>query len=221
LCTLSEEESRHCARVLRLAPGDVLHLTDGRGTLFEARIVTPDARRCVVEIVGSFSDYGRRPYALTVAIAPTKNIDRFEWFLEKATEIGVDAIVPLDCRHSERRTVNVERCGRILAGAMKQSLRCFLPRLAPVTRFEAFVTAPFDGARLIACCGDAPKDYIGSLIAPGDNALIMIGPEGDFSDGEVALALSHGFRTVTLGESRLRTETAAIMAVAEVGMINR
>jgi 16S rRNA (uracil1498-N3)-methyltransferase len=222
LCVLPEDESRHCARVLRLGAGDTVHLTDGRGMLCEGRIAEADQRRCVVEIIGSRSDRGRRSYNLTMAVAPTKSSDRFEWFLEKATEIGVDRIVPLDCRHSERRTVNAERCGRILTGAMKQSLGVTLPRLEPVTRFDLLVAAPFDGVKLIAhCYGSASREYMGELVSHGDDALIMIGPEGDFSEAEAALAIAHGFRAVSLGESRLRTETAAIVAVAEMAMINK
>ena len=222
LYALSEEESRHAVRVLRLTEGGELSLTDGRGNLYRAVVRKADSRRCTVEVVDIEERYGRLPYSLTLAVAPPKNPERFEWMLEKATEIGVDAIVPLDCRHSERHTINMQRSGKVLVEAMKQSLKCYLPRLEPVTPFSKTVSAPFDGVKLIAhCYDDQARETVSALVAAGDNVLLLIGPEGDFSPEEVAAALEHGFRAITLGPARLRTETAAIVAAAEISIINR
>jgi len=222
LYTLTEEESRHALQVLRLGAGDELWLTDGIGNLYRAVVRESTRGRCTVEVLSTEAGHGRLPYALTLAVAPTKNPDRYEWMLEKATEIGVEAIVPLDCRHSERRTINMERSRKVLVGAMKQSLKCYLPRLEPVTPFLKVVAAPFEGVKLIAhCYGDQARGMISTLVRQGDNVLLLIGPEGDFSPEEVAMALDHGFRAVTLGPARLRTETAAIVAAAELSIINR
>ena len=156
LYTLGEEESKHCIRVLRLRRGDTLHLTDGRGTLYRCEITEEDARRCTVRVVERFPDYERMPYRLTMAVAPTKNIERFEWFLEKATEVGVSEIVPLLCERSERRALKIERAERVVVSAMKQSLKVFCPALRPLTPLADLLAEPFDGRRLIAHC-DAPR----------------------------------------------------------------
>ena len=221
LYTLPEDESKHCVRVLRLSAGDILSLTDGRGNLYTAMVVTPDPKRCTVEITHTEQELGKLPYKLTIAVAPTKNTDRYEWLLEKATEIGVEAVVPLDCRHSERHTLNAERVKKIVAGAMKQSLKAYLPRVEPMTPFPELVRREFDGVKLIAHCHPGDKAYIPDVAPPGRDVMVMIGPEGDFSPEEVAQALENGFKAVSLGNSRLRTETAALMAVAEVSIINR
>ena len=222
LCILPEEESRHVVKVLRCAPGDEITLTDGRGTLYRALVREADPRRCTVEVVATQERCGQLPYRLTLAVAPPKNPERFEWMLEKATEIGVEAIVPLDCRHSERHTVNLRRSEHIVAEAMKQSLKCYLPRIAPVTPFPALVAAPFGGVKLIAhCYGDQPRATIAGTVRRSDDVLVLIGPEGDFSPEEVVLAHDYDFRAITLGASRLRTETAAIMAAAEISILNR
>ena len=200
LYTLGEEESKHCIRVLRLRRGDTLHLTDGRGTLYRCEIAEEDARRCTVRVVERFPDYERMPYRLTMAVAPTKNIERFEWFLEKATEVGVSEIVPLLCERSERRALKIERAERVVVSAMKQSLKAFCPALRPLTPLADLLAEPFDGRRLIAHC-DAHE-----------NLLVLIGPEGDFSPAEIDAALRAGFEEITLGRQRLRTETAAVVA---------
>lgn len=215
LYTLGEEESKHCVRVLRMGEGDTLYLTDGRGSLYRARIVEAAPKRCTVEVVETIPDYERLPYGLTMAVAPTKNIDRFEWFLEKATEVGVTRIVPLLCDHSERRSVNDERARRIVVAAMKQSLKAFLPRLDPMTPFAEFVSATEAPVRLIAHCAESgtPKAYLPRAVEKGGENVILIGPEGDFSPEEINFALENRFRAVTLGRQRLRTETAAVAAV--------
>lgn len=222
--TLSEEESKHCVRVLRLGCGDRIHITDGRGNLFCCEITDDNPKRCAVRVVTTQSGYERLPYALTMAVAPTKNTDRFEWFLEKATEVGVAEIIPLDAAHSERRTLKTEREQKVVTAAVKQSLKAYHPRLREMTPFRDVVTAPFPGRKFIAHC-DAPQSaagrrYLPSLLRKGEDILILIGPEGDFSPEEIRLALAHGFEEISLGQQRLRTETAAVAAVVMVSVAN-
>lgn len=220
--TLSEEESRHAVRVLRLGVGDTLHITDGRGNLFRCKVVSDSLRSCTVRAVSVEREYGRLPYRLVMAVAPTKNIDRFEWFLEKATEIGTAEFVPLECDRSERRIIKCEREEKVITAAVKQSLKAYHPTLHDMTRFRDFVARPFDGRKFIAHC-DAPlgeKKYLASTLKAGENAIVMIGPEGDFSPEEIRLAVGCGFEEITLGEQRLRTETAAVMGAAMVSVVN-
>lgn len=214
LYTLGEEESKHCIRVLRLKRGDTLHLTDGRGTLYRCEIAGEEARRCTVRVVESTPDYERMPYRLTMAVAPTKSIERFEWFLEKATEIGVSEIVPILCDRSERRALKIERAERVVTAAMKQSLKAYCPTLRPLTPLADLLAEPFEGRRLIAHCDEprAAKRYLFDTLRPGEDLLVLIGPEGDFSPAEIDAALAAGFEEITLGRQRLRTETAAVAA---------
>lgn len=219
--TLTEEESRHCVRVLRMRKGDRLHLTDGRGNLYETEIVKADPRGCTVEVVGTFREYGRRPYALTMAVAPTKNIDRFEWFLEKAVEVGVDAVIPLECANSERRVFRPERAEKIITGAVKQSLKAYRPVLEPLTAFDGVAARHCGGVKLIAHCRpDSQRIPITEALPRHTDALVLIGPEGDFTEEEVALARADGFTEISLGESRMRTETAALAAVMAAYLAN-
>jgi len=219
--TLSEEESRHCVRVLRLGQGDTIHLTDGAGNLHTAKIVSATARKCEIEVVGTLSEYGKRSYSLTMGVAPTKNNDRFEWFLEKATEIGIDRIVPIECDRSERRVYKVERGNKVIESAMKQSLKAYHPRLEEMTAFKELVSAPFDGDKFIAHCEPgAEKKLLRDLVRADSSVLILIGPEGDFSVEEIRTARENGFREISLGASRLRTETAALVACHTVAVIN-
>lgn len=224
LHTLAEEESQHCVRVLRLGRGDDIHITDGRGNLFCCRITDDDPRRCTVQVTSVEREYEKLPYALTMAVAPTKNADRFEWFLEKATEVGVTSIIPLDAAHSERRIFKPERGEKVITAAMKQSLKAFRPLLHPLTPFREAVTAPFDGRKFIAHCdaarSPAGKTYFPSTLRRGEAALVLIGPEGDFSPEEIDLALANGFEEITLGRQRLRTETAALAAVVMAAVVN-
>lgn len=224
LHTLAEEESKHCVRVLRLGRGDDIHITDGRGNLFCCRITDDDPRRCTVQVTSVEREYEKLPYALTMAVAPTKNADRFEWFLEKATEVGVTSIIPLDAAHSERRIFKPERGEKVITAAMKQSLKAFRPLLHPLTPFREAVTAPFDGRKFIAHCdaarSPAGKTYFPSTLRRGEAALVLIGPEGDFSPEEIDLALANGFEEITLGRQRLRTETAALAAVVMAAVVN-
>lgn len=219
---LDEDESRHCVRVLRLGVGDRVRLADGRGNMYTARIAEA-GRRCVLEVEGVEREWGRRGYELTMAVAPTKNIERYEWFLEKATEVGCDAFVPLLTDHCERRILKPERAERIITSAMKQSQKAWHPVLEPLTPFADLVARPFDGAKLIAYCMDEGerRRYISDCVSPGQHVLILIGPEGDFSMEEVALARARGFVGISLGDARLRTETAALDAVIETALINR
>lgn len=220
--TLSEEESKHCVRVLRLGVGDELHLTDGHGNLYRCRVTDPNPKRCAVETVETIAEYGRMPYGLTIAVAPTKNIERFEWFLEKATEVGVTRIVPVECDHSERRIIKYDRELRVITSAVKQSLKAYHPALDELTPLRRLIAAPFDGRKFIAHCDDnaAHRRYLASEIGKNENILILIGPEGDFSPEEINFALENGFEPVTLGPQRLRTETAAVTAAVMAAVVN-
>ena len=220
---LNEEESRHCIRVLRLGAGDTLHLTDGRGNLYRAEVSDANPKRCAVMVVETFPQWGRRGYSLTMAVAPTKNIERYEWFLEKATEVGCDVFIPLECEHSERRVIKPEREMKVITSAVKQSLKAYHPVLEPMARLRDVVARPFAGTKLIAHCGEPleGRRYIAEYVAKGDPVLVLIGPEGDFSPDEVRMAVVNGFTEISLGESRLRTETAALDAVIEIALINR
>lgn len=150
--TLAEEESKHCVRVLRLSAGDTIMVTDGRGNLHTARITDPNPKKCVVEIVATQAEYGRRGYGLTMAVAPTKNSERYEWFLEKATEVGCDVFIPIECSHSERRTLKPERAVKVITSAVKQSLKAYHPLLEPLTNIGDVIARPFEGLKLIAHC---------------------------------------------------------------------
>ena len=223
--TLGEEESRHCVRVLRLGAGDSLAVTDGRGNLYRCELTEADARRCRIRVVACEPEFGRLPYRLTMAVAPTKNADRFEWFLEKATEVGVTAVLPLESDHSERRSWKAERGEKILAAAMKQSLKAYKPELHPLTPFRQAVALPFEGRKFIAHCAPARsaagKRHLAATLQPGEAALVFIGPEGDFSPAEIDLAVAHGFEEITLGNQRLRTETAAVAATVMAAVVNQ
>ncbi len=220
--TLTEEESRHCVKVLRMKQGDRIHITDGRGNLYTAEIAKADPRGCVVEIVETLSEYGRRNYRLTMAVAPTKNTDRFEWFLEKATEVGVDTIIPVECANSERRTLKPDRPEKVIVSAAKQSLKAYMPVLEPMTPLREVIERPFEGVKLIAHCRqESGRTDIMKAIPWGTDALVLIGPEGDFTAEEVELALTNGFVPISLGESRLRTETAALASVMAAYFINQ
>lgn len=221
--TLAEEESHHCVRVLRLGAGDMVHVTDGRGNIYRCRITEPDRRRCRIEVVETQSGAGRLPYGLTMAVAPTKNTERFDWFLEKATEVGIDEIIPLESEHSERRTLKNERAMKVIVAAVKQSLKAYCPLLRQMTPFGRLIAEPFDGIKLIAHCDEThpvPRRPLRSAVKPAERVLILTGPEGDFSRAEIDAAVEAGFVPVTLGERRLRTETAAVAAVVTVAMLN-
>ncbi|MFI3292469.1 MAG: 16S rRNA (uracil(1498)-N(3))-methyltransferase [Rikenellaceae bacterium] len=223
--TLTEEESKHCIRVLRMTLGDSLHITDGRGNLFCCQITDASPKRCQVEVIDTIPDYDRLPYSLTMAVAPTKSIERYEWFLEKATEVGVSEFVALLTEHSERKTIKLEREQKVITSAMKQSLKAYHPTLCDMTPFITLIKQHFEGQKFIAHCGDPissnGKPHLADVIEKGGSALILIGAEGDFSPREVSLAVDEGFTEINLGTQRLRTETAALVAVMIVATINR
>ena len=223
--TLGEEESRHCVRVLRLAAGDPLAVTDGRGNLYRCELTEADARRCRIRVVACEAAFEQLPYRLTMAVAPTKNADRFEWFLEKATEVGISAVLPLATEHSERRSWNAARGEKVVVAAMKQSLKAYKPELHPLTAFREAVALPFAGRKLIAHCAPARsaagKRHLAAVLQPGEEAVVFLGPEGDFSPAEIDCALAHGFEEITLGNQRLRTETAAVAATVMAAAVNQ
>lgn len=217
---LPEEEAGHCVRVLRLSEGAEIRLTDGKGFFYRAVIRRAHPKHCEVELLESWQQPALWPFRLHIAVAPTKNMDRMEWFAEKATEIGIDEITCLNCRFSERREIKTARLEKILVSAMKQSLKATLPRLTGMTDFKTFVARPFEGRKFIAHCEEGEKASLKSSYRPGENALILIGPEGDFSPEEIAWALASGFEPISLGESRLRTETAALAACHTIHVLN-
>lgn len=220
--TLNEEESRHCSKVLRLGIGEIVHLIDGKGGLFEAEISAISKKNVQLRVIRSQREFGKRNHHLHIAIAPTKNIDRLEWFLEKATEIGIDEITPLICDRSERKIVKEERLEKVITSAVKQSLTAYHPQLNQTISFSDFMKLEFTGERLIAhCIDDSAKQFINEVVSKHQSYLILIGPEGDFSPIEVNSALQNGFKPVTLGTTRLRTETAALAACFEVNYLNR
>ncbi|MDR0834123.1 MAG: 16S rRNA (uracil(1498)-N(3))-methyltransferase [Candidatus Symbiothrix sp.] len=240
--TLPEAESQHCVRVLRKQIGDLIDITDGQGHFYKAEITGAHPKQCVVKILETHQQPPLWHNRVEIAIAPTKNLDRVEWFAEKATEIGIDKITLLKTHHSERKDVKVDRIHKILIAAMKQSMKARVPELQAMTAFKQFVQQPFDGQKYIAHCNSGDKTLLSELYAStirglrasttldmtpvkpamtDKNALILIGPEGDFSEDEVAEALKTGFQPVSLGETRLRTETAALYALQTIHIINQ
>ena len=217
--SFGKEESRHIVKVLRKKEGDDLHITNGKGWLFTARVIMADQKHCNVEVVTRVF-HSSRNYKLHLAVAPTKMNDRFEWFLEKATEIGIDSITPVICEHSERKVIKPERFEKIIQSAMKQSLQYHLPQLNPVTAFKTFIEQEFQGQLFIAHCEDSERQSLKQALQPGQDITLLIGPEGDFSVKEIEMALQHHFIPVTLGSTRLRTETAAIVACHSVAYAN-
>lgn len=217
--TLSESESKHAIRVLRLKIGDKLTLVNGSGTFFDATIINDNPKRCEVEITNTTKENINKPN-LHIAIAPTKNNDRTEWFIEKCTEIGITQISPILCKHSERKKIKEERFVKTAVSAMKQSLKATVPIVSDLSPFNKFITEPFDGKKYIAHCYSENQQHYKELYQKGDNCLILIGPEGDFSTDEVKLAIENGFEPITFGTSRLRTETAGVVACTTFNIIN-
>nr|WP_293300102.1 16S rRNA (uracil(1498)-N(3))-methyltransferase [Allomuricauda sp.] len=217
--TFPPEESKHIAKVLRKKEGDIVHITNGKGYRYEAEILVSDPKRCRATIVSKHKTIPKR-YALHMVVAPTKMNDRYEWFLEKATEIGVDGITPIICDHSERKVVKQERMERVLQSAMKQSLQTVLPKLNPAISFKDFLEQEQTGLKFIAHCDDGEKMELKRKVISDMDITILIGPEGDFSKEEIDLARKKGFIPISLGNTRLRTETAAIVACTTVAIIN-
>lgn len=220
--TLNEEESKHCVRVLRLTTGSIVNLVDGKGGFYTAEITSDNPKKVSLSILKVENEFHKRNHYLHIAVAPTKNIDRIEWFLEKATELGIDEITPIITDRSERRVVKEDRLNKVITSAVKQSIKAYHPKLNDAIAFDAFLKEPFDGNKLIAHCIDnGEKQYISKLVAPHQKYLILIGPEGDFTPDEVNLALNKGFKALTLGDNRLRTETAALSVCFEINYLNR
>jgi 16S rRNA (uracil1498-N3)-methyltransferase len=214
-----KEESRHIVKVLRKKSGDNLHITNGKGWLFEGELTLASIKHCSVNII-SKSLQKKQNYNLHLAVAPTKMNDRYEWFLEKATEIGIESITPIICEHSERKVIKTERFEKIIQSAMKQSLQCYLPQLNTAMAYKDFISKEHTELKLIAHCEETDKKSLKSQLKENEDYLILIGPEGDFSVKEIEMALQHHFIPVTLGETRLRTETAAIAACHSVAFVN-
>ena len=218
---LNEEESKHCARVLRLQTGDKIQLIDGKGTFYTAAITDPHPTRTSLQIISVQKDFHKRNHYLHIAIAPTKNIERLEWFLEKATEIGIDEISLIICQRSERKEAKTERLNKIITSAIKQSIKAWHPVLNEPVALNKLLSTPFDGQKFIAHCEEGDRYTLKHELQPFGKYLVLIGPEGDFTPKEIDDALNNRFKAITLGESRLRTETAALEACFEVNFLNR
>lgn len=218
---LPEEEAQHCTRVLRLTAGDEITLTDGKGNFYRATISAATNKRCMVTIEEIIYQEPLWPGHLHIAMAPTKNMDRNEWFAEKATEIGFNELTFLNCRFSERKVIKTERIEKILISAIKQSLKARLPRLNEMTDFDTFIKKEFNGQKFIAHCYEGEKPLLKDVLQRGEDALVLIGPEGDFSEEEVKKATDRGFIAISLGKSRLRTETAALVACHTLSLTNQ
>ena len=252
--TLPPDESKHCIRVLRMQLGDELYVTSGDGTMCRARIIDPDPAACQVEITERLPDYGARPFKLHMAVAPTKNNARMEWFVEKAVEIGIDRITPVICDHSERGALKTDRLERIALSAMKQSLQARRPLIDPPIKLHDFLTnlnsqfstlnsqfptlnsqfsilnsqfptlnsqfSILNSQKYVCHCVGDDRRTLHQLYTPGADALVLIGPEGDFSPDELSRCLTLGFQPVTLGNNRLRTETAALYALTALNFMN-
>ena len=218
--TLGEEDSKHCVKVLRMTGGDLIEIVDGNGNLYTCRITMAHPKRCAVEVVERVEQPPHWGCRIVLGIAPTKHLDRMEWLAEKCVEMGVDRIVPLRCHNSERTVLKTDRLKKIMVSAMKQSLKATLPLLDEMTPVAQVLAEPFEGTRCIAYCDEQlPREErhtLAGIYQPGQDVMVLIGPEGDFSPEEVQAARDAGFMPVTLGESRLRTETAGMMAVAAI-----
>lgn len=219
LFTFDKEESRHIVKVLRKKEGDTIHITNGKGYLFTGEVTFANEKQCEIKITGE-QFFEPMPYRLHLAVAPTKTNDRYEWFLEKAVEIGVTEITPLICDHSERTAFKADRFEKILQSAMKQSLQYYMPVLHEPVAFTSFVKETRQGLPFIAHCEETDKKLLKSALGAKQPVTILIGPEGDFSTKEISLALSLGFVPVSLGNTRLRTETAAVVAAHSVAFVN-
>lgn len=220
-CEMPEEEAAHCLRVLRLGVGDEVMLTDGKGCFYKAVISAATGKRCQVKVTETIEQEPLWNGHLHLAMAPTKNMDRIEWLAEKATEIGFDELSFLNCRYSERKVIKTERVEKIVVSAVKQSLKARKPVVNEMMDFARFVKQDFAGQKFIAHCNEGEKPLLKEILVPGEDALVLIGPEGDFSPEEVKLAESLGFRSISLGKSRLRTETAALISVHIMNLFNQ
>ncbi len=219
---LPQSDSQHCVKVLRMKAGDIAEVVDGKGRRYKCRITDANPKKCLVEILEESCMALPWKKSLTLAVAPTKQIDRMEWMVEKLTEIGVDCIVPLLCAHSERKEIKTERLEKIAVAAMKQSLKAFVPRIWPMTPFKEAILKMQAGQKFILHCdSETIREQLCDRYSPATDAIMLIGPEGDFSKEEIALALEAGYASATLGENRLRTETAAVAACHTCHVINQ
>jgi 16S rRNA (uracil1498-N3)-methyltransferase len=214
---LTTEESFHCAKVLRMKAGELIRIIDGKGNAFEGKLIAVHEKECVAEIVSTLAAIAAKNYFLHIALAPTKNIDRTEWFAEKATELGIDKITFIFGKNSERKTIKAERVKKICESAVKQSMQTFFPEVSEEVSFKKFIEAQKNNQakKFIAHCeeGAERKDFAKEILN-GNNFLVLIGPEGDFTREEIQLAIENGFVPVSLGASRLRTETAGVFVAA-------
>ena len=217
---LNEDESLHCVKVLRHKVGDMIQVIDGKGIRAIGKIEAAHAKQCAVSLIEKETVKQTRPYYLHIAIAPTKNMDRIEWFTEKATEMGVDEISFLKCKNSERTVVKIDRIVKVAESALKQSQQAFMPIINEIREYKEFIKTNTSDIKLIAHCEKESKQHLKQFIAPNKSYTILIGPEGDFSNKEIKLALENNYTPVTLGSTRLRTETAAIVACHSVAFIN-
>lgn len=215
---LNEEDSRHCIKVLRKNTKDIIHVVDGKGGLYECEISKPHEKKCEFSIVSEQKDFQKRDIYLHIAIAPTKNADRIEWFIEKCVEIGIDEISLIQTKHSERKNQKTERLEKIAISAMKQSLKAYLPKINDLVSFDKFLKTVSQKHKLIAHLTDDAQALV-KIIEPNSSYCLMIGPEGDFTKDEVSQAQTIGFQVVTLGNSRLRTETAGVVACSIINLI--
>jgi len=220
--TLDEQESKHIVRVLRMGKGTGVKLIDGKGNLYEGIIDDPDQKQCTIAITGIIKDFEKRNYRLHIAISPLKNTERFEWFIEKSVEIGVDEITPLICRNTEKSGIRSERINNLIISAMKQSLKAAKTLFNPPCLYNDFIVRDHEGIRMIAHCNDSfRRRKISEVYSKDQTAVVIIGPEGDFSEDEIKIASGNGFTPVHLGNSRLRTETAGIAACHSIYFINQ
>jgi 16S rRNA (uracil1498-N3)-methyltransferase len=221
--TLNETESKHCVKVLRLAAGVPVKLIDGKGNLYEGVIADPNPKKCLITITNVLNDFEKRDYKLHIAISPLKNSERFEWFVEKSVEIGIGEITPLVCHRTEKQSIKIERIEKIIISAMKQSLKAVDTILNPPRSFNEFISElPNNSVKMIAHCNESFNNRVSvsQVCKKGDDAIILIGPEGDFTEDEIEAAIQRNFVPVHLGKSRLRTETAGIVACHSVYFIN-
>jgi len=216
---LNEEESKHAIKVLRMNINDEILMIDGKGTLYKAVIADANPKKCRVIVIDTKPEFQKRNYKLHIAISPVKNPDRFEWFLEKATEIGIDEISPLLCDRTEKKNINIERYNRILESAMKQSINAYHPKINPLVKFNNFISACICENKIIATC-EGDRKSLRSVNIPGSEILILIGPEGDFTENEINIAKSNNFIPVSLGTGRFRTETAGLIACHTISLLN-
>lgn len=220
ICILNKEESLHCTKVLRLGKNDNIILVDGSGGYYKANIIIADPKKCTVSITESIKEFEKRNYYCHIGISPTKSSDRLEWFIEKATEIGVDEITPIKCERSERKKIRNDRLEKVIISAIKQSVKAYKPKLNEMKSFEELISNSRASQKFIAHYENKSANLLSNKYNPPSDILILIGPEGDFSPSEKENAHKNGFESISLGNSRLRTETAGVVAVHTVSILN-